>query len=192
MNHTLEPAASGRAKCRACGELIKKGELRLGERLPNPFADGEMVVWFHPQCGAFKRPEALAVAIAAHDGDLAEGDALLADAALTRRWPRLERLGPVEPAPSGRARCRHCRETIGKDAWRMALRFFEEGMYSGGGYLHATCVADYVAAAPADLTGEDTDSAPVEPTLSNTDITERLQHFSDADARESINQIVLR
>ena len=30
MPHLIEPASSGRAKCRGCGKLIAKGELRLG------------------------------------------------------------------------------------------------------------------------------------------------------------------
>ena len=43
MAHTIEPAASGRTKCRGCGEPIAKGELGFGERLPHPFADdGDM------------------------------------------------------------------------------------------------------------------------------------------------------
>ena len=38
----------------------KEGELRLGERLPTPVADkGEMTLWFHLECGAYKRPEPL-------------------------------------------------------------------------------------------------------------------------------------
>ena len=57
MPHTLEPASSGRAKCRVCGQKLAKGEIRLGERQPNPFGDGEMTLWFHPSCAAFKRPE---------------------------------------------------------------------------------------------------------------------------------------
>ena len=42
MPHVIEPAASGRAKCRGCGEKIAKGKLRFGERLPNPFGDGDI------------------------------------------------------------------------------------------------------------------------------------------------------
>ena len=55
--HTIEPASSGRAKCRSCDQPIAKGELRLGERQPNAFGDGEMTLWFHLPCGAFSRPE---------------------------------------------------------------------------------------------------------------------------------------
>ena len=59
MTHVIEPASSGRAKCRGCEQKIAKGELRLGEKLPNPYGEGEMTLWFHPLCGAFKRPEVL-------------------------------------------------------------------------------------------------------------------------------------
>ena len=41
MPHVIEPAPTGRAKCRGCGEKIGAGELRFGESLPNPFAEGE-------------------------------------------------------------------------------------------------------------------------------------------------------
>ena len=59
MLHALEPAASGRAKCPGCAQPIQRGELRFGERLPNPFAEGEITLWFHPLCAAYKRPEPL-------------------------------------------------------------------------------------------------------------------------------------
>ena len=66
MPHVSERAPTGRAKCRGCGRPIAAGSLRLGERLPNPFADdgGEMTHWFHPACGAFRRPEAFLAAAA--------------------------------------------------------------------------------------------------------------------------------
>src|SRR5258708_20052030 len=63
MSHLFEQAASGRSKCRACAQPIQRGELRFGERLPNPFADGEMTVWFHPTCAAYKRAESLLQAL---------------------------------------------------------------------------------------------------------------------------------
>ena len=56
----IEKAPSGRARCRGCGRAIAKGEPRLGERLPNPFAEERlMTLWFHLRCGAFKRPAVL-------------------------------------------------------------------------------------------------------------------------------------
>ena len=57
MAHVIEPASTGRAKCRGCGGKIAASELRFGERLPSPFAEGETTQWFHLDCGAFKRPE---------------------------------------------------------------------------------------------------------------------------------------
>ena len=57
MPHIIEEAKSGRSKCHGCGNPIAKGELRFGERLPNPFADdSEMTLWFHIVCGAMRRP----------------------------------------------------------------------------------------------------------------------------------------
>ena len=69
MPHTIEPATSGRAKCRGCGQAIAKEELRFGERLPNPFADdSEMTLWFHIPCAAYKRPESLQEVLFEADG----------------------------------------------------------------------------------------------------------------------------
>lgn len=98
MPHSIEPATSGRAKCRGCGRPIGKGELRLGERLPNPYADGEMTLWFHPTCAAYKRPEALLEALAATGVAVDARDALEAARKSLghRRLPRIDR---VERAP---------------------------------------------------------------------------------------------
>ncbi len=48
MAHLFELASSGRSKCRACARAIERGELRFGERIPNPFAEGETTSWL--QC----------------------------------------------------------------------------------------------------------------------------------------------
>ena len=67
MPHLIERASSARATCRGCGAKIAKGELRFGEQLPNPFADGEgalMTHWFHMACAAYRRPEAFIDGIA--------------------------------------------------------------------------------------------------------------------------------
>ena len=75
MAHVIEPASSGRAKCRGCGERIAKDALRLGERLPNLFGEGEMTLWFHLPCAAYKRPEPFLEALQATTesiGDVAQ------------------------------------------------------------------------------------------------------------------------
>lgn len=136
--HILEPAASGRAKCRGCNQPIAKGELRFGERLPNPFADGVMTVWFHLPCAALKRPESFTElreepAAKAYAGEVAQG----------LDYPRLPRINGVQRAPSARAKCRHCRETIARDDWRIVLTIFEEGVFGSAGFLHVACSEGY-------------------------------------------------
>lgn len=146
MGHTIEPAASGRAKCRGCGEKIAKGELRLGARLPNPFVEGELTLWFHLECGAYKRPGPYLEAIRDHDGEPPEDAPRLArEAELGLEHHRLTRIDRASPAPTGRATCRHCKTLIEKGAWRIGLVYYEEeeGRFSPSGYLHPRCVGDY-------------------------------------------------
>jgi hypothetical protein len=139
--HTFEPAASGRSKCRGCGQALPKGELRFGERLPNPFAEGEMTLWFHPLCAAYKRPEAmletLASGVAAPDRD-----ALERAAGESLAHARLRRIDGAERA-KGQATCRHCREPIPKGAWRIRLVFYEEGQFNPSGFIHLECRRPY-------------------------------------------------
>ncbi len=74
----------------------------------------------------------------------------LQDPSTLRRWVeegishrRLERIAGAHLAPSARARCRHCREAIKKDEWRIPLVFFEEGMFNSSGFVHISCAAEY-------------------------------------------------
>jgi hypothetical protein len=143
MPHTIEPAATGRAKCRGCGERIAAQELRFGESLPNPFADGETKHWFHLDCGSFKRPEPFLEALLAATPPPAEHERLEAQARDGIAHRRLPRIDGAERAPTGRAQCRGCKKTIDKDAWRVRLVFFEEGMFSPAGFVHAACSRAY-------------------------------------------------
>jgi hypothetical protein len=170
MPSVFERAASGRSKCRGCAHPIAKAELRFGERLPNPFAEGELTLWFHPLCAAYKRPEALLEALPEAPADLAARERLerVARAALAHR--RLPRIDGAERAPSGQAKCRHCREPIERGSWRIRLAFYEEGQFSAGGFLHLACREDY---------------------FETGDIVEQLLHFSpglDAAEREELRR----
>lgn len=146
--HSFEVAPSGRSKCRGCGLAIAKGEVRFGERLPNPFGDGDMVHWHHPKCACLRRPEPFLQAcggatvtqleVGQHDINKLK---LLAEQQQQHR--RLCRLGTAQQASSGRARCRHCKELIAKDHWRLPLIFFEEGTYASAGFIHVQCASDY-------------------------------------------------
>jgi hypothetical protein len=143
MPHTFEPAASGRSKCRGCGRAIGRGELRFGERLANPFAEGaEMTLWFHPLCAAYKRPESMLEAIAEAPSDLPDRAVLEAAARAGIAQERLPRLDGVERA-KGQASCRHCHEAIPRGEWRIRLAFFEDGRFNPAGFVHLACSRDY-------------------------------------------------
>ena len=146
MPHVFEPAPSGRAKCRGCGQAIALGELRFGERIPNPFAEGETTLWFHPLCAAYKRPgpvlEALGEGAAASlpDRDGPEGrEALERIAREGLEHRRLPRIDGAERSPSGKASCRRCREPIARGTWRIRLVYFEEARFTPGGFVHLGC-----------------------------------------------------
>jgi len=157
MAHVIERAASGRSACRGCERKIDKDELRFGEREPNIFGDGEMTLWFHPACAAYKRPEPFLRALDETHTELPDAGSLRAAAEFGVEHRRLPRLNGASRAPTGRARCRQCRELIEKDTWRIGLVFFEEYRFQPSGFIHAGCAGDY---------------------LGTTDIMRRLRHFS--------------
>lgn len=158
MGHVIEPASSGRAKCRGCGKAIAKGELRFGERQPNAFGDGEMTLWLHLLCAAYKRPESFLEALDEGAGSELDDEATLrgiAEQGVVHR--RLPRVDGASRAPSGRARCRSCREMIDKDSWRIELVFFEGYRFQPSGFIHAGCANAY---------------------LETTDLIDRIAHFT--------------
>ena len=164
--HVIEPASSGRAKCRSCDQPIAKGELRFGERQPNAFGEGEMTLWFHLPCGAYSRPEPFLEAQGAGPAD-AQSEQLASAARFGIEHRRVPRLHGAERATSGRAHCRACRELIGKGEWRLPLVFFEDYRFNPGGYVHARCARNYFETA---------------------ELLDRVRHFSpelrDADVAE--------
>ena len=150
MPHVFEPAATGRAKCRGCGLALQKGEIRFGERLANPFADGEMTRWFHPMCAAYKRPDAMIEALETAEPVTSAAAGVPFDRAELERIARIgvtyhrrPRIDGAERSPSSQARCRQCKEPIEKGAWRVRLVFHEEGVFSPGGFIHLACRQPY-------------------------------------------------
>ena len=146
MPHVVERATTGRAKCRGCGAAIAKETLRIGESVPNLYADtdgAESLHWHHPVCAAYRRPEAFLQAVEGSDLVLPDRDALIAVAAEGVAHHRLPRLDRAERASSGRAACRACRAAIPKDAWRIALLFWQDGRFAPAGFVHATCATTY-------------------------------------------------
>jgi hypothetical protein len=155
--HVFEPAASGRSKCRGCSLPIAKGEMRFGERLHNLFGEGEMTLWFHLRCGAYKRPESFLQALADATIELPDREAIERAARNNAAQRRLPRINGAERASSGQARCRQCRNPIAKGDWRIRLVFFEEGFFNASGFVHLACR---------------------EPYFGTADILEPLLHFS--------------
>src|SRR5262245_39432730 len=129
MPNVIETAPTGRSKCRGCAQAIPKDALRFGERLPNPFGDGEMTLWFHLVCAAYKRPEPLLQVLQESSGDVPDRKQVqeIAEHSLAHR--RIPRIDGAEKSPSAKARCRHCKEPIEKGSWRIRLVFYEEGMF---------------------------------------------------------------
>lgn len=143
VSASIEPAPTGRAKCRACGRPIARGELRVGERGPNPFGDGDATFWFHLVCAACKRPEAAAEVLAGGAPELRSRPELVALIEAGLAHPRLARIAGIQRSPSGRARCRHCHTAIDGGRVRIALDHWEEGRFGGAGYLHPGCARAY-------------------------------------------------
>jgi hypothetical protein len=159
MAHVIEPASSGRAKCRGCGKHIAKGELRLGERLPNLFGEGDMTLWFHLPCGAYKRPGPFLEALQATTekiGDVARLEHAARHALAHRRLPRVD---GAQRATSNRAHCRHCHELIERETWRICLVYYQEGRFEPSGYVHLRCAPEYFETA---------------------DVIDHVRHFSPA------------
>jgi hypothetical protein len=143
VSHVFESALSGRSKCRGCGQPIERGELRFGERLPNPFAEGEMTLWFHPVCAAYKRPEPLLETLGETLANVPDRERLERTARASLAHRRLPRIDGAERAPSGQATCRSCRQPIPRGSWRIRLVFYEEGRFSPAGFVHLDCRKAY-------------------------------------------------
>jgi poly(ADP-ribose) polymerase-like protein len=168
--HTIEPARSGRAKCRGCGQTIASGALRFGERVPNVFADdgGETTHWFHVACAAFMRPEAFLETLPSTSETVDDRERLEREAQRGITCRRLPRVTSVGRAPSGRAACRSCHEPIPKDEWRISLVYYEEGRFVPSGFIHLACVRAYIE---------------------TTDILDRLKYFSPGLTETDVNEI---
>jgi len=170
MPHVIERAASGRSKCRGCGAKIPAGELRFGERLPNPFADdgGEMTQWYHVACAALTRPEPFLETLETTTEPLGDREWLEHEATLGAAHRRLPRVRTAERAATGRAGCRACRAPIEKGAWRLSLQYYEDGRFVPSGFIHARCAASY---------------------LETTEISRRVKHFSPALGESDLAEI---
>lgn len=149
--YVIEGARSGRSKCKSCRRAINKGTLRIGFLIEGPFGAGYL--WHHLTCAGrrhFERVEeayGLEAWRAAKEppGKLPELEELraLQEQAEQRRRQR-KQIPYAEIAPTGRAKCKRCGETLEKGTLRITLgREVEFGnqVRIGPINVHPRCVA---------------------------------------------------
>ena len=102
-----------------------------------------MTLWFHPMCAAYKRPEPVLEALGETSQPLFDRESLEHDARTSVQHRRLPRIDGAELSPSGQAKCRNCHQPIERSSWRIRLVFYEEGLFSSGGFLHPQCSKTY-------------------------------------------------
>jgi hypothetical protein len=127
-----------------------------------------MTLWFHLACAAYKRPEPLLAALESVSELPDNAEWLEREAKRGIAHRRLPRINGAERSPSGRARCRSCRELIGKGAWRIPLQYYEEGRFEPSGSIHLHCSRTYFETA---------------------DIVDRLHHFSPELSAGDLNEL---
>lgn len=192
MPDRIETATSGRARCRACRQSIGKGAERFAEASPNPVAEGETQHYYHLACASERRPGSFARLVASLEPPRTDLEPLAAAAALAITHRRLERLGALERAKSARANCRHCREPIEKDTWRVALQPIEEGRLAAWGFVHLRCAPAYCGIKPgperitrySELTPDE--RGEIESALAALPVPDPLPESTDEDASPSV------
>ena len=153
MPHMIEEAKSGRAACRTCKAKIDKGELRLGEEVPNQFSEGPSYQWHHLKCAATKKAAQLKEAMGTFAGEIpgrAELEKLIEE---NKGKAKAGALPFAEKSPNNRAKCMVCEEAIAKDELRIAIEAeIDTGSFvtKGKRYLHPACAPE-AEEAPADL-----------------------------------------
>lgn len=149
--YIIEGARSSRSKCKTCRRKINKDVLRLGILIEGPYGTGYM--WHHLTCAARRRYGDVEQAFEKEAWNEAkeppakvptlEELALLQEQAEERKRQR-KQIPYAEPAPSGRARCKHCNALIEKDSIRVVLgRAVEFGsqVRTAPVNIHPRCVA---------------------------------------------------
>lgn len=149
MAHQIEEAKTGRASCRSCKKPIAKGDLRLGEEVPNAFAAGEVTYqWHHLACAAKKKPLVLEEALQGTSLPIPDREALEKDIAANKKNQKPTTFPYAERAKTSRSTCLSCSEAIEKGTLRIAVeREVDTGAFvtSGAGYLHAACATGWIA-----------------------------------------------
>jgi len=149
--YVIEGARSSRSRCKTCRRKIDKDTLRIGVLIEGPYGTGYL--WHHLRCAARRQFEKVEEAYGLEAWKEAKQpprkvpnlDSLkkLREKAEEKRKER-KTIPYTEPAPSGRASCKHCGETIEKASMRVILgREVEFGgvVRIGPINVHPHCVA---------------------------------------------------
>ena len=74
LEDIIEPAKSGRARCKTTGDKIPKGELRFGEAFVNTFSSSGSIGyrWHKLEAAAKRFPKKVKKALEAYEGEVPE------------------------------------------------------------------------------------------------------------------------
>lgn len=149
--YVIEGARSSRSRCKTCRRKIDKGALRIGILIEGPYGTGYM--WHHINCAARRHLHRVEEAYELEAWKLAKQPPQnvpdiaklrgLQELAEERKKTR-KQIPHTEPAPTGRAKCKHCDQPIEKDSMRVVLgREVEFGnqVRVGPINVHPRCVA---------------------------------------------------
>ncbi|HJK92881.1 MAG TPA: hypothetical protein RMH85_10825 [Polyangiaceae bacterium LLY-WYZ-15_(1-7)] len=147
LEDIIEPAKSGRARCKTTGDKIPKGELRFGEAFVNTFSSSGSIGyrWHKLEAAAKRFPKKVKKALEAYEGEVPEREKLegiLAEA-LEKEASKPGGYPYADHAPTGRATCIVTGEKIPKGSVRVAVeREIDTGSFvrKGPGYMRASAV----------------------------------------------------
>jgi hypothetical protein len=149
--YVIEGARSSRSRCKVCRRAISKDTLRLGVLIEGPYGTGYL--WHHLTCAARRKLENVeeAYELEAWNEAKTPPDKVPSLDELRRvskeadeRKKQRKQIPYAEPAPSGRAKCKHCEQTVDKGSVRVVLG---RGVYFGSQIrtapinVHPRCVA---------------------------------------------------
>lgn len=148
--YIIEGARSSRSRCKTCRRKIDKGALRIGMLIEGPYGTGYL--WHHLRCAARRRFEQVQEAYEAEAWKEAKDPPKKLPSIeelrkhvdeLAERREKKREIPYAEFDPSGRAKCKHCGESLDKGQLRVVLgREVEFGgqVRVGPAHIHARCV----------------------------------------------------
>jgi poly(ADP-ribose) polymerase-like protein len=154
--YLIEGARSGRAKCKSCRKAIPQGSLRIGIRVEGPYGVGHM--WHHLTCAAKRQFDKVEEAYAMEAWNFAKvvptelpdlGELRELREEAEKKKSEAKAIPYAELDPSGRAKCKHCGESLEKGAPRVVVgRAVEFGQQTRTTPInvHPGCVADALQA----------------------------------------------